>query len=80
MKAIVIAVSGTGEMRCVYNEVLPLETLGSLKVERASTVEFNEATQRWEVRLATEPDRVAFTDASRAACITWEINQLQASL
>lgn len=66
--------------RCVYSEDLDLSAIGSLAPKRASTVEFNVTTQQWEVRLCSEPDRVAFSHTSRAECIRWEIATLNSQL
>ena len=65
---------GTGH--AVYTEALPLAQLGQLSMKRASTVEYNEATQQWEVRLASEPNTVAYSHSSRAECIRWEVETL----
>jgi uncharacterized protein (DUF1919 family) len=67
-----IVFSQEGTARCLWTEVLPLGELGRLEVERASAVEFNDSTQKWEVRLASNPEEVAFTDASRQTCLDWE--------
>ncbi len=61
-----------GTAQCLWTEVLPLAELGRLEVERASAVEFNDSTQKWEVRLASNPEAVAFTHPSRQTCLDWE--------
>jgi len=47
---------------------------GPRQIRRASEVEFNNGTQKWEVRLPnTDPNTdPLFTDASRTACLMWE--------
>ena len=67
---ITFALDGTA--RCLWTEAVPLPELGRLEIQRASTVEFNAATQCWEVRLASNPDVVAFSNASRETCLNFE--------
>ena len=67
-----ITFSLDGTASCLWTEAVPLHELGRLKVQRASMVEFNPATQLWEVRLVSAPDTVAFSHASRGACLVWE--------
>lgn len=76
----VLTIGNDGSVECLWTEAIPLESLGTLHVKRASNVEFNEATQQWEVRLATAPDVVAYSDPSRAACIAWEIETINHQL
>ncbi len=61
-----------GTARCLWTEAVPLHELGRLDVQRASTVEFEPSTQLWEVRLASNPEVIAFSHASRAVCLDWE--------
>lgn len=69
-----------GTARCLWTEAVPLQELGRLAMQRASTVEFNQSTQDWEVRLASNPDVVAFAHPSREACLNWERRKLNALL
>ncbi len=69
-----------GAARCLWTEAVPLHELGRLEIQRASTVEFDPASQEWEVRLASDPDVVAFSHASRETCLQWERNTLNALL
>lgn len=75
---ITFALDGTA--RCLWTEAVPLHELGRLAVQRASTVEFESLTQRWAVRLASNPGAVAFSDPSRDVCLQWERNKLNALL
>jgi hypothetical protein len=76
----VITFAPDGTARCLWMEAVPLHELGRLELQRASTVEFNMATQRWEVRLTSRPDVVAFSNASRETCLNWERRTLNALL
>lgn len=76
----VIDIDTAGTARCLWTETIPLADIGLLEITRASNVEFNPAEQAWEVRLASDPARVAFAHPSRAACIAWEIETLNRGL
>jgi hypothetical protein len=76
----ILTISDTGDIECLWTEAIPLESLGTLTVKRASSIEFNDASQMWEVKLATAPDVVAFEYKSRAACIAWEVETINNKL
>ena len=76
----VISFTPAGTGRCLWSEAVPLHELGRLDIKRASTVEFEPSKQQWEVRLASEPDVVAFSHPSREACLEWERNTINALL
>ena len=78
MNTILFTLHGTAH--CLWTEALPLQELGRLAVQRASTIEFNHPAQRWEVRLATAPEAVAFSHPSRETCLNWERNTLNTLL
>jgi hypothetical protein len=65
-----------GTARCLWTEAVPLQELGRLELQRASTVEFNHPMQVWEVRLASDPMDVAFAHPSRQTCLAWEQEQI----
>ncbi len=65
-----------GTARCLYTDAIPLATLGTLRVRRASWIDFNEHTQQWEVRFSPMSDKPVFTHASREECLRWEHQQL----
>lgn len=69
-----------GTAHCLWTEAVPLQEIGRLKLQRASTVDFNPTTQQWEVRLPSEPDAVIFSHSSRDTCLEWERNTLNALL
>lgn len=70
----------SGDIECLWTDELPLEALGSLKVRRASSIEFNEQMQQWEVRLAENPNVVVFTHPLRMVCVNWEIETINRQL
>lgn len=80
MNAHIITFGTDGTAHCFWTEAVPLQELGRLDLQRAGTVEFNHTTQVWEVRLASDPDAVAFTHPSRETCLNWERNTLNALL
>jgi len=59
---------GTGQ--CLYTEVIDLSVLGSLEIERASNIEFDNKRQVWRVMdLKGQP---LYEDKSRQTCLEWE--------
>lgn len=66
---IFISPDGT-EITSVYDDAIPKEKLGTARTERASNVEFNAETQKWE---AIKPDgSVMCSDANRGECLRQE--------
>jgi hypothetical protein len=65
---------GTGH--CLYTEAIDLKSIGPLEIQRATTIEFNGKTQRWEVRDANG-NRLLFQDHSREVCLKWEHQNIQ---
>ena len=59
---------GTGHG--LYTEAIDLNRIGRLHIERASHVEFDDATQQWQV-IDTRGRRL-HQDVSRRACLWWE--------
>lgn len=39
-----------GVVRCLHTDAIPLQSLGTLEVQRATNIEFNASTQQWEVK------------------------------
>jgi hypothetical protein len=69
MSTTVISFNPQGEGHCLYTEVIDLPSIGPLHVERATSIEFNDGGQVWEVRAV---DEVLFSDRSRSVCLAWE--------
>lgn len=65
----VIRFEPTGHAICLHTDAINLAELGKLTVRRASTVEFNETSQQWEVKIG---GTVRFSSPIRAACLYWE--------
>ena len=64
-----------GTAICLWTDAISLHELGHLEITRASQIEFNNTTQRWEVK--DRKGRVRFIAKSRAACLEWEQQNLQ---
>jgi hypothetical protein len=65
-----------GNGHCLYTEAIPLGSIGTLEIKRATNIEFNDHTQLWEVRDAKN-NGILFQDASREICLCWEHDNLQ---
>jgi hypothetical protein len=66
----------SGSVDCLYTEAIDLRELGTLLVTRATSIEFNPDTQRWEVRAAGD-GKFLHSHPSRDACLRWERENLQ---
>jgi hypothetical protein len=71
MNTPVIMFDPAGNGRCLFTEAIDLSALGALDITRASTIEFNNASQSWEVK-STEAV-LLFSHPSRRACLDWEL-------
>lgn len=80
MTSLILNVRADGSAECLYTESLPLAAIGALEIRRASEVEFNAVTQLWEVRFTDDPQHVAHSNVSRAACIAWEVETINGRL
>jgi hypothetical protein len=61
-----------GTATTLWTDHIPLADLGQCRVRRASWIDWNEHTQRWEVRFDPHADDPVFSDPSREACLAWE--------
>ena len=60
----------SGRAKALYTEDINLRSLGALHIERATQIEFNNATQQWDVlNLDAKP---LFSSVSREDCLDWE--------
>lgn len=59
---------GTGE--CLYTDMLDLREIGTLRIKRATSIEFDDRTQRWVVW--NPYGRRLFSNTSRQCCLDWE--------
>ena len=78
-QGITIAFKPDGSAQCVWRDEIPRLRLGKLSVKRASNVEFNEATEEWEVRLVGSTE-VIHSEPTRAGAIAWEIEFIENAL
>ena len=70
MKPITLHVQEDGTVCGLYTEAIDLASLGPLRIERASTIEFDNPSQLW--RVFDRRGRCVFSDPSREACLGWE--------
>ena len=68
LASIVFKPDGTGHG--LYTEVIDLSTIGALEIHRATTIEFNNDSQAWEVK--DNDGEILFGNPSRSACLEWE--------
>lgn len=77
---IVIQFHPDGRRFAIWTEEIDLEAaFGKLQTKRASNVERNDATGKWEVTLVGETEP-RFSHVSRAECIRWEIAFIHANM
>lgn len=70
MSAAVLTFRPDGDVTGLYTEAIPLTEIGSLRITRATSIEFNNNNQLWELK-DTE-GKVLFENQSRAVCLAWE--------
>lgn len=74
----VFHIDATGQVETLYTEELPLFALGAApKISRASEIEFNNKTQKWEVKIG---GAWKFDHPSREECLKWEHEHINALL
>ncbi len=74
MNVAVLTFTPTGTGSCLYTELIDLHALGRLEINRASTIEFNNTSQFWEVK--DRRGTLLFFARSRTACLQWEHQNL----
>jgi hypothetical protein len=75
VKQISLRIDPSAMVHCFYTEAIDLAQIGRLEVRRASTVEFNDNNQQWEVR--NPAGLLLYSHPSRANCLAWEESNLQ---
>lgn len=69
MKAVLTFCEG-GIVTGLYTEAIPLGAIGALSISRLTEIEFNDSTQKWEVR--DTAGAIRFSHRSRQRCLDWE--------
>jgi hypothetical protein len=54
----------------LYTEAIPLSAIGTLQIERLTSIEFSGEAQQWEVR--DRAGALLFAHPSRDGCLQWE--------
>jgi hypothetical protein len=67
-----LTITTEGDIVTLYDDRLHKLNLGPMTMRRASHVEFNAASQQWEVSLPVRTGEVLFTHHDRATCLAWE--------
>ena len=62
-----------GNGHCLHTDAIPLQSLGTLEISRATTIEFNPANQQWEVKDAEGV--ILHSNPSRSCCLAWEVER-----
>ena len=62
-----------GAVRCLHTDAIPLQSIGTLEVHRATSIEFNASTQQWEVKDAAGV--ILHSNPSRSCCLAWEVDR-----
>ena len=71
-------ITKNGDIECLYSDLLLSLHLGALKIRRASSIEFNEHTQCWDVDVLGEGVLSSYT--TRAEALAWEVEYLNNKL
>lgn len=79
MSSIALNVDPCGTLRCIYTDAIDLRAFGTLHIERASHVEWDEQAQGWTVTFANG-ERLPEIFPTRQAAIEREIEALNARL
>jgi len=67
-----------GNIKGLYSNVLADLNLGNMNIRRASNVEFNNETQKWEVDVIGEGILAKFD--SRQEALDWEVQYLESKI
>ena len=70
MKRFVLRFDATGTGHAFFTEAIDLSAIGRLEISRATTLEFHNERQVWEVK--DGEGLILFADPSRSVCLHWE--------
>ena len=70
MNITTLCVLPDGTVQGLYTEAIDLTTLGSLRIRRATSLEFDNPAQVW--RVFDRRGRCLYSSPSRAHCLSWE--------
>ena len=71
MNKATLLIEPTGEVIGLYTELIPLTALGHVTTKRATSVEFNETIQEWQVK-EVGCGAIYYSHPSRQRCLEWE--------
>ncbi len=74
MDTFCMTVAPDGTARCLWTEAVPLHELGRLDVQRAHSIEFDNAVQAW--RVFDGSGDCLYCSPSRETCLAWERKHL----
>lgn len=63
-----------GRVHGLYTEVIDLNRIGRLQIQRATTIEYCNEQQLWQVRNLC--GAILFSHPSRQQCLNWEFEHL----
>lgn len=66
----VIVIRPDGKVEGLYNDIIPLNQLGTLNVKRATNIEFCFKRQKWIVSLPNGEE--VYSNGSREKALDWE--------
>lgn len=75
----VISIDQDGNVQSLYTDEIDLSEIGKMEVTRASTIDWNDSLQLWEVTIEGF-NFPSFSNRSRKACVDWEIGYFNARL
>jgi len=74
MKEATLRVLKDGTVRGLYTDAIHLGSLGHLRIERATTIEFDHPAQLWNV--LNSDGYCLYSSTSRQDCLDWETEYL----
>jgi hypothetical protein len=77
MKPVELFIGTNGDVHCLHADVVHELDLGKPTIERASTIEFSNENQRWEVAI---DGTMVHHAPTRQQCLDWEHETLNRQL